>query len=494
MYNMKKKLIIIIPIIAIVLIAIIITILYFTTDLFKSNEELFWKYFSQTEDITKIIDNDKGEAQENFKQTNSYTGNGEMSFVLAQGENSSKQFNAVTTSRHDLATNRTYSDITLKNGELDIFKVSYINSEDIYGIKCDEIFGSYVGIQNSNLTELGKNYGIENMPNNVDKNEYTNLLELTDAQKQHLVDLYLPVVKKHVQKEQYEKVKENIDINGVSYTTNAYKIELAGDTVNSLLIECLNTLKTDTETLMILSEKMSKLGFGTEDTDTANIILKVDEIVGKLQSTPIQDKLTISVYENGGNNICTQINFGSKISAVYERVDNISKLSIDISHEKELTETNNDEIIDLNALVENSNITSRIIIEKNINENTTTNNIQIVPDIQNLEENINISLNLSTVQNNNINNSYIIVLNQFKDSKKNTTKITYNNNIVKADTVEEIEELSGSNTAIANNYTKDQFTAFIKSWSNIFIDKLSEKMTTLGLEEITTELDKVNIE
>lgn len=493
MYNMKKKLIIIIPIIAIVLIAIIITILYFTTDLFKSNEELFWKYFSQAEDITKIIDNDKGEAQENFKQTNSYTGNGEISFVLTQGENSSKQFNAVTTSRHDAINNRTYSDITLKNGELDIFKVSYINSGDIYGIKCDEIFGSYVGIQNSNLTELGKNYGIENIPNSIDKNEYTNLLELTDAQKQYLIDIYLPIVKKYIPKDQYKKVKENIDIDGVSYTVNVYKIELTGDSLKSILEECLNTLRTDTETLMIVSEKMSKLGFGTENTDTANIISKIDEIIGKLQSNPIQDSLTISVYENDGNNICTQINFGNKISAVYERVNNISRLSMDISYEKETAESN-DEIIDLNALVDNNNITSRIIIEKNINENTTTNNIQIVPDIQNSEENINISLNLSTVQNDNINNSYAIVLNQFEDDKKNTTTINYNNNIVKTDTVEEIEELSGSNTAIANNYTKDQFTVFIKNWSNIFIDKLSEKMATLGLEEITNELDKVNIE
>lgn len=493
MHNIKKKLIIIIPTIAVLLIAIIITILYFTTDLFKSNEELFWKYFSQAEGMTKIIDNDKVEEQEKFKQTSSYIANGDISFMLSQGENSLKQFNATTTSRHDVDTNRTYSDVILKNGELDIFKVSYINSGDIYGIKCDEIFGSYVGIQNSNITELGKKYGIENMPNSIDKNEYTNLLELTDAQKQYLVDIYLPIVNKYVPKEQYEKVKENIDINGVSYTANVYKIELTGDTVNSILIECLNTLKTDTETLMIVSEKMSKLGFGTENTDTANIISKIDEIIGKLQSTPIQDSLTISVYENDGNNICTQINFGNKISAVYERVNNISRLSMDISYEKETAESN-DEIIDLNALVENSNITSRIIIEKNINENTTINNIQIVPDIQNSEENINISLNLSTVQNDNINNSYVIVLNQFQDDKKITTTINYNNNIVKTDTVEEIEELSGSNTAIANNYTKDQFTVFIKNWSNIFIDKLSEKMNTLGLEEITTELDKVNIE
>lgn len=493
MHNIKKKLIIIIPTIAVLLIAIIITILYFTTDLFKSNEELFWKYFSQAEGMTKIIDNDKVEEQEKFKQTSSYIANGDISFMLSQGENSLKQFNATTTSRHDVDTNRTYSDVILKNGELDIFKVSYINSGDIYGIKCDEIFGSYVGIQNSNITELGKKYGIENMPNSIDKNEYTNLLELTDAQKQYLIDIYLPIVKKYIPKDQYKKVKENIDIDGVSYTVNVYKIELTGDSLKSILEECLNTLRTDTETLMIVSEKMSKLGFGTEDTDTANITAKIDEIIGKLKSTTIQDSLAISVYENDGNNIRTQMNFGSKISIAYEKVENTSRLSIDVSHEKNMVESNN-EIIDLDEITGSSNAISRIIIEKNINNNETTNNIQIVPDIQNLEENINISLSFSAVQNDNINNSYIITLNQFEDDKKNNATITYNNNIVKASDVEEIEELSGSNTAIANNYTKDQFTGFIKNWSNIFIDKLSEKMTTLGLEEISTELDKVNIE
>ena len=121
MYNVKKKLIII-PIIVIVLLAGIITILYFTTDLFKSNETLFWKYFAQAEDITKVIINDKKNAQESFKETNSYTANGNVQFVLSQGEDSQKQFNATTTARHDINTDRTYADITLKNGELDRLK------------------------------------------------------------------------------------------------------------------------------------------------------------------------------------------------------------------------------------------------------------------------------------------------------------------------------------------------------------------------------------
>lgn len=492
MYNVKKKLIII-PIIVIVLLAGIITILYFTTDLFKSNETLFWKYFAQAEDITKVITNDKKNAQESFKETNSYTANGNVQFVLSQGEDSQKQFNATTTARHDINTDRTYEDITLKNGELDILKASYINSGDIYGIKCDEVFYSYIGIQNSNLTELGQNYGIENIPNTIEKNEYENLLDLTDAQKQHLVDIYLPIIKNHISKEQYSKSKEDIEINGETYRTNVYKIEISGDDLNLIAIDILNALKSDTETLMIISEKMSKIGFGTENTDTANIVSEIDKTINELQATPIQENLSINIYENDGENVRTQIVFGSKINLTFDRIANRNKLSVDIVHTKNVEEADG-EIIDLNALAEETNITSRIIVEKNADSNITTNNIQIIPDLKKAEENIEISISLGSIQDNQITNAYVITLNQYNEDKKNTISITYDNNIVKAENVEEIEELTGSNTAIANNYTKEQFTSFAKLWGNIFIDKLTEKMETLGLEEISGQLEKLNIE
>ena len=92
-----------------------------------------------------------------------------MSLVIEQGENSSKQLNATTNARHDQNTGRTYAEAILKNGDIDLFKVSYINSGDIYGIKCDEIFPNYVGIQNADLSQLAANLGIpnSNIPNRI---------------------------------------------------------------------------------------------------------------------------------------------------------------------------------------------------------------------------------------------------------------------------------------------------------------------------------------
>ena len=66
----KKLLLILIPILILVIIAVVITVLYFTTDIFKSNKELFWKYLAQGEDITDTFINDKTNMQNDFKKHN----------------------------------------------------------------------------------------------------------------------------------------------------------------------------------------------------------------------------------------------------------------------------------------------------------------------------------------------------------------------------------------------------------------------------------------
>ena len=72
-----------VPIIIIVALAIIIAIIFCVLNSSESNEELFWKYFAQAGDITQVILNDKFNSQEDFKQTNSYTSNGNIEVILA---------------------------------------------------------------------------------------------------------------------------------------------------------------------------------------------------------------------------------------------------------------------------------------------------------------------------------------------------------------------------------------------------------------------------
>lgn len=564
MKNKKKILLIIIPIIIVLIIAVIIAVLYFTTDLFKSNEELFWKYFAQNKDVLNIIENEKQAEQSQFKTNNSYTSNGNLSLVIAQGENSSKQLNVVTTARHDVTTNRTYADATLKNGDIDLFKASYINSGDIYAVSCDEIFQGYVGTENSGLTQLAANFGIENFPDSININEYSNILDLTDEEWTHISETYLPVITNSISEESYTKSSEEIQVNGQTYNTNVYSIQITGENLKQLIINGLTTLKGDTQTLVMISNKLSTLGLGIEYTDVSNMLLQIDEIIENIQNTNIEDNLYINVYENNEEVVRTSIDLENNFDIVYDRTSSTNSLTIDIigtMTEQEridesidttnITNTNNmsedvlinngaqaenaitnedvaddsDTIVsmentesmnttldgnansttgatnvtaDNNVIVEKNQITddsdevidlttnqgersgASIIITKNKTDNLITNTIKIVPDTNIADENLSITINMSNVQNDTINNSYEIVVNSFVGSTSENYVITYETSTIRADQVEEIPELTGSNTAIASNYEANTFNTFLTNWVNLFMNKLSEKLIVLG--------------
>ena len=558
----KKILLIIIPIVIVLIIAAIIAVLYFTTDLFKSNEELFWKYFAQNQDVFDVIKNDKQAEQSQFKTNNSYTSDGNLSLVIAQGENSSKQLNVVTTARHDITTNRTYADATLKNGDIDLFKASYINSGDIYAVSCDEIFQGYVGTENSGLTQLAANFGIENFPDSINVNEYTNLLDVTDEEWAHISETYLPVIMNVISKESYTKSSEEIQVNGQTYNANVYGIQITGENLKQLIINGLTTLRGDTQTLVMLSNKLSTLGLGIEYTDTSNLALKIDELIDNMQNVTIGDNLYINVYENNGEVIRTEINLENTINLVYDRTSSSSSLTIDLigtmteqeiidesidntnitdannmsgdvttynaNNETDNTATNenvvdnedtivsmentesmnttveenvngnsalegnsiagenngitdsSDEVIDLSTTQDTSVSSTRIVITKSNTDNLTTNTIQIIPNTDVSNENITITINMSNVQNDSINNSYEIVANTLNGEQTETSTITYDTSTIRADQVEEIPELTGSNTAIASNYDANTFNTFLSNWVNLFMNALSEKLTVLG--------------
>ena len=121
-----------------------------------------------------------------------------------------------------------------------------------------------------------------------------------------------------------------------------------------------------------------------------------------------------------------------------------------------------------------------IVITKNTADNLITNTIEIVPDTNIPDENMIITINMSNVQNDTINNSYEIAINSLVGNTTENYVITYETSTVRADQVEEIPELTGSNTAIASNYDANTFNTFLTNWVNLFMNKLSEKLIVLG--------------
>ncbi len=447
----NKKMLIILVIILLLLVVLaggVIAALYFTTDTFKSNNELFWKYFLQNEKVSSIISNENYSSQQQFKAQNSYTSDGQLIISSQSGENDPQEINLVTTSRHDINTGRTYADISLVKDNNSILKASYINSGDVYSVMCEDIYPYYIGFRNSNLQELAKKWGATDeqakiLPNNIDFSTINKSLALTDAEKQHIYNTYSNVILQSISKEDYKKLaKELITVNNAQYEANKYELTLSGETLKQMLLNCLMTLQADTDTINSI---VSRLGTENSEEATNNILVSIDELISDVQDSTMEESLIITVYVQNGKTIRTEV-----------ELTNAAKLTIDLTENSAIFLMESYENDSVETMQENTQM--QFIFTKAQGQGVS-NTLTIVPDINKPEESILLSISLGNVQNNNMSNSYSLTIND-ADS---VTELTYNTQTASSAQVEEIMELLDSNSVIVNNYPLDQLSAFFES-------------------------------
>lgn len=511
----KKILFIILPIILILIIGAVLAVLYFTTDMFKSSDALFAKYFSQNKNLLDIMKNPNTEEQKNFKTNNNYTMTGNLTTTVQDGSNT-QEIIVETAGRHDANAGRTYSEMVLKNGEADVLKVSYINSGDVYAIKCDDIMANYIGFRNNELRKMAQNMGVstdtvQQMPDSIDFTAINDMATITEEQKTHMIDTYSKVITESISSDKYTKSgKILISVDGTSYEANAYQVTIDGATLKQILINCLTTLKDDNITLVLISNKLSSLGIDTEYTD----ITKLSEAVGNL-ATQLQNEtadntnVIITVYENKGKTIRTEIELntnktetissmanttGEESAALSTSSDSNIKITIDKSENEStnnavITITENENSNTQNAITGETNETTptanaaQIILQKTVTEENATNSISIIPDANNTAQSVTMSTTLGKLANGTISNSSNASISISSDGiNVQTVDSTYTQNIQAATEVDEIMELKNSNTIIFNNYTSAQLTPFLTQIGEKIEQVVPNKIGQLGVD------------
>ena len=503
---MKKKiLLILIPIIVLLVIGAVLVVLYFTTDLFKSPSELFWKYFAQAESAMNILENDNWTSQNSLKANNSYTSNGQLALTISQGENSSKILNIETTARHDANNGRTYADATLKNGDIDLFQVSYINSGDVYAVRCADVLENYIGIRNSGLKALAMQYGLDaqNIPDSIDFNGFLNTELITEEQKNHIVNTYLPIINNNLEDSQYTKTSEQVTVFNNLIEADKYSVNITGENLKQILVEMLNTLKTDTETLTIINGSLLSSYYDAgvisrNDTnlaqDTAsqsettydinssysnstansqNITQVIDQLVEQINQDTIEENVTIDVYVSEGKTVKVNMNFDNIFEATYDVLDNSEEITINIV---------------TTSVLLNSSQTTSIVLSKTTANGVTTNRIEYIPDASYADSRIELEMNLAPTGNNSMSNSYRFSILYGDGGIKQNIQMNYTTNTSVVPQVEEIMELTNSNTVIANNYAPEEFTTFLNNWGAMVNSEFTEKMNTIGFSDIKLNL------
>ncbi len=496
----KRMLVTTIVIVSILVIIGIVTCigLYMTTDLFKSNRELFVKYATGTfSNLNKLFDDNNMNEMKEIFQNNKYEISSNTEVRYQEGENKENPINNIkltVNGKVEKSQNYDYQNIALKNKEEKIYGIEYLKNNDEYGIRINGIqqFASK-NINNKDNNEESKETLLDELAINSNEENEVNLLKLisemdlkntkiklTEEENIELQNRYIPILMKNVSEDRFSK-KQNVlvTVNEQKINTNSYSLTFTKEQLNNIYIEMLTQLKQDNIILSKIDE-MDKIRHQynvltnnkNEVNNKEEFIKGIEEKIKEIQSTNIgNDTRKVTVFESNMQPIGLQIEANEyTIAIMTNEIDNI----IDYEYSKAKT-TEKENTINF-KMQKISNINDDTInIEYNIVEddvettNYLTKNVKFdkafaKTSIEIGRKNSNSEIKINTQKEEKI-------VNEFKD------KIEFNN----------------KNSVNVNKISEEQKTNIdniMKDLNNKQIEKVFENISK---EEINNILEKLDL-
>ena len=472
MYNQKKKRMIKIAICTTVAVIVLILAglyIFLKTDLFRSDDELFFKYANLGLQDLKFVENKQISEIEELKEQKDYKIDGTINYSNEQSN--SEQVKAdvklqiIASKKNDFA----YSKINLLKNEQSIFGFDFAKSNNIFAVKADEIANAYIGIQNDNLQSLASNLGIQDttkLPLNVNDINIKELLNLSEEEKSYILETYVKVIRENVGKNNFTKEGNYAETReGENYSTTAHRLTLSAQEVKQVKIAILKKLAEDDVTLNIIYSKAKILGLEEEiNIDSMKRKLQEQIILLENQSEDNEGGISIIICETKGRVITTQILvnneikftiYGSSSEELSKRYILMENLDIDAEYSK----------IEINQQEKREEGKSVFDFNVKINDKTT------------------ISANLETTgsaQDNRLNASSTILIDD-EENNQNTITSSWNMSFGEIDSNNMIK-LDNSNTAILNNYQPEKLQNLIQALSERTMQVITEKISMLSTE------------
>lgn len=467
---MKKK--IIWGIIAVlIIVAALMGILYYTTDLFKSPEQLFYKHLADDvnflgkttyADVMKELKKEAEASSENAgeitaKVTTTDTQTQEIATVLEKGK--------IT---YDMKTvgkeKKMQGDITLNYDGKDIVTVNVLQNKEQYGIKVAEAYDKYVSVENNNLKALFQKLGVDttDIPDKIEMVDYYELLNIDEETLKHIEDTYTGVIKQNIPVESYSVEKNvTVKIDGEDVTTNAYKLTLTEEQTKVILEKVLETLKADDTTLNLIIEKY-------------NMIAEPYKAMGATMSTEVTKDSLVKAIEDelqdlndtttNSGNVLEVIVYGTKNSKakmmmnIVENETNTAKLEIDMTKDnkdKKAIMTCSAEDTTITMIASESEEKTGLVLTASENDNIVMEFV-IAEQGNNTEATMKITSDGTTAEIN------------IKNELKSTENIT-------------VEDFTAENSVKLNDMTQDEISTLVQTIYTNVTKVLPEKAQLLGI-------------
>lgn len=444
---MKKTQIIIISLISILVLGCVaFAALYFATDVFKTDKELFYKNILQM-DLSELVDTTQSTKYQERLKTEKFKNEGSVSVGVNAGEkmNINESFNY--TSQLDNANKLADSSVTISKEGNDLLTINYLRNEDLHGLQFKDIISQYIVLENNNLKEFAQKLGIQDVtkiPDKIDLSEYDYSEVINKEELKQVANKYINIIIEQIPKENYLKVEDG------------YKLTIDLKTIQSVLIRVMTELKDDEQVFNLINSIIStvdssqQIDFGEyqeifqeeieelsqEIEQNYNII----EIVAYKQGK-IYIRIATDVVDGGTAYIAASIakNEGEVVFSLTSGDENGENINLNINKN---TDTIENDVCEIEVIIkEDGEEVGNISIETTRNGNLTSNNIQN-----------NMSLSMVAPENN-------LEIN-----------MEYNNDKTFDPTIE-IEEFTSSNHAKINELDTTQINNLITNLNNIITQK-----------------------
>ena len=405
----KRNLIIVLSIITglILIIGGILIYLNIATDIFKSPDEVFYKYLYQNGSIADVFDTDLLDRYYQRIENNAYNGTGEITIKTGMNDDSesdTKEFDNLMnnlklsyTTKSNLPEKKQETEATIAYNDQEQFKFSVVQDNNNYGIKSDEVVYKYLKLKNEKLRDIYTKLGVQNsesIPNQFNKIDYNIYKDMNAEDKAKILSTYQNVLNKGILSNHYTKQADvNLNFNGQSVVANAYSLTLTEEEISSLKISLLETLMKDELTLKYLVQFLQ-----LDNSYTVQIKQLIQEKIDDLKREQIEknENVRITVYESNMQLLTTIVEMPE---ANYTINNNVSETNQKVTIVKQSNDGNN-----INTTVtlerntsDNSNsfkmeqisttgetTTDRNAITINLNGNVDTGNLELNVKLENL--------------------------------------------------------------------------------------------------------------
>ena len=458
--NQKKnnglKIAIVIVLVIILILIGVIALLYFATDVFRSNKEAFFKYTAQLiaqED--GFIDNTLTQYLEKKKNT-PYEDNGSIDFDISipemgQDNDALNNFNISFTGKTDNTNSKNEQNISLNYSNDVNFPFYYRKVGDVQGIQTDNVGSKYIAKRDGEEIQ-----SLEDMEININGIEeisaiYNNM-QISNEDIQNFKTTYFDNIFSQIQDDKFSKISEE--------NSTGYKLTLSDDDLKDILTKVLEKLKEDEGTL----DKLNQL-LGLEQSASKIRSTSIDELINDITNNSQIGTLEVTVYKTSGEL--------SKIDIQHENL----KLTLEkLKQENELRYNANLEILQNSEQLYNASLVARYT---GIETNNVIENYELL-----LGTNYSNTVNQET-SNENVTGS-LEELQEMAEQTATNEHVEYKytfNNTVQFMQSSDIQDFSTENAIILNDQDDEYVTNLMDAIEQRLISVNQKQMEQIGASE-----------